>query len=1114
MKKLLFSGLAGLLLVTVVYWVNNSPEPSVAQNPLPPEKVAYAEFMNEYMANMPKPDPSKGKRENPDMFYHFDKMKRMDPRTGEVPADGLKKAYENLVAQFGDLSAQRTNNSLDWQERGPNNVGGRTRALLWDPNDANNNAAFAGGVGGGLWYTPNVTVNSPSWTQVSEMFSNVAVTCIDADPQSPQTMYYGTGEGYNNADALRGDGIFKSTDGGMTWEQLPSTDNPTFHYTQKIAVHPATHDVYAATTSGLQRSKDGGMTWENVLGAGNLASSGFISDFDIAGNDDLYASIQGSGVYKSPASLGVTQGDSGQWTRTPLNFPSGIGRIEFTAGVNNPNYLYAVAELNQLASNIYRSTDAGATWSISNGQPGGGNQWANNQAWYDLCITVDPFNHLRVIAGGLEQHRTTTGGNNWFNIGNFGNMHVDQHHVVFNPNASGRVLFGNDGGVYYSSNNGTSYGSRNSGYNVTQFYAISVDPRPGNNILIGGTQDNGSHLVNSPNIGSSVRLTGADGAFNAIDYDDPDTMYTSFQYTTILRSRDGGNNFSGITNTSVGQNDVLFINPFEMDPNNPRRLYMAATRLWRRNNAATGGSGGWSQASVALGGRITAIAVSEDINNLVYIGVNGTPYRVENAHIANFNTQPEAINPGGSGNGFLSCISVNPNDGNHIVIVYSSYGLTQKVMECRDADQGANATWTNISGNLPDVPCNWVVFEPNNTNALVLGTDLGAFRCADISQAPADIFWSPASRGLGFPRIDMLRARASDNSIHAGTHGRGLYSSYSLQNEPIANFSAANIAAACAGEVTFIDSTENAPAAWFWDFGDGNTSNQQNPTHSYAASGTYTVSLTTTNSNGSDSTQRSVTVNVVPGVVAVAQGDTTGCTGDVVPLSASGGISYSWFPAAGLDDPNIANPNYTIAGTRTFVVTVTDANGCTGTDTVTVNQAGLPNTWAGQDQTISAVGDSVQLQAAGGVTYSWSPATGLSCTNCADPMASPAVTTVYTVTGTNAAGCSRTDEVTVFVTIVGVEDQLPDPISIRPIYPNPVSDQMVVDYELLQAEPVKVELISLDGKVLDVIDNSLQDPGAHRVVWNRGFGLANGMYFVRVTAGDFSATQKVVLTTD
>ncbi len=1110
MKKSFLLGLVSLLLLVILIR-SLSGSGSLSHNDLiPPEKRAYAEFVNNYIANMPKLDSSKSKWESPDMFFEFDKLKRLDPSTGEVPADGLVRAYRDLRRQFGDISSQRTN-ALQWEERGPNNVGGRTRAIMWDPNDGLNKAVFAGGVGGGLWYTSDVTVSNPNWINVSEVFSNVAVCAIAADPNNPQVMYYGTGEGYNNADALRGAGLFKSTDGGMSWDVLPSTTIGTFYYCQKIIVYPGTGDVYAATKSGLRRSKDGGLTWQNVLGVGNSASSGFVSDLDIAGNGDLYASISGSGVYKSPASLGAAVGDSGQWTRMSLNFPAGYGRIEFTAGASDPSYLYAVSEVNRLASNIYRSTNGGSSWSITQNQPSGGNQWASNQAWYDLCISVDPFNHQRVFAGGLEQHRTTDGGNSWTNIGNFGSMHVDQHNIVFNPNVPGRVLYANDGGIYYSSDNGASYGSRNSGYNVTQFYAIAVDPRAGNPKIIGGTQDNGSHQLYTSGVGSSIKLTGADGAFCAIDYNDPDTMYTTYQYQTMLRSLDGGNSFSPITNTSVSQDDVLFINPMEMDPNNPRRLFMAANRLWRRNDASQGGQGGWSQATTELNGQITAIAVSESTPNLVYLGASGTVYRLPDAHISNFNTQPVAVNPATSGNGYLSCIAIDPNDGNHILIVYSSYGIVKKVVECKNADQGANATWKDLSGNLPDVPCNWVVFEPNNPNALVLGTDLGAFRCADITQAESDIYWSPASGGLGYARIDMLRVRAADNSIHAGTHGRGIFSSYSLQDEPIAAFGLQNSTIACGGSIQFMDSSQNAPGSWAWNFGDGGTSIRQNPTHVYANSGNYTVTLVVSNSNGSDSVSGSFNITVVPPAVAVASGDTTTCPGDSVQLNASGGVSYSWFPTVDLSDPEIANPFYIVSGTRSFIVTVTDINGCIGTDTVEIVQEGTPNTWGGQDQTITGTGDSVQLNGQGAVAYQWRPSAGLSCSNCPDPMASPDTTTTYTVTGFNNAGCSRDDIVTVFVNIVGIEDRLPDPVVVRPVFPNPVSNEIVLEYELLQPANTRIELIGIDGKVLSMIENERHDQGAHTLRWSRRYGLANGIYFIRVVVDNFQSVQKVIL---
>ncbi len=1107
MKKFTLFGVV-IVLIGSLTWScqRNAPE---SLEHLPPDRAAYARYMEDYLANMPQPEPGQSKRKSPDMFFEFDKLKRMDWTTGEVPANGLMDAYQQLKSQLELESTMKTGNALTWVERGPSQVGGRTRAIMWDPNDPNNNAVFAGGVGGGMWHCPDITDSVPVWTNVSSIFSNVAVTAIAADPNNPQVMYYGTGEGWRNIDALRGAGIWKSTDGGMSWDLLPVTDSDVFWYTQKIVVDAA-GDVYIATKSGLWRSQDGGTTFDKVLGTqGYGASNDWITDLDLAGNGDMYACISTNGIFKSPASLGTAVGDSGQWTRFQIAFPANTARIELAAGQSDPNALYVTVESENAVGGMFKSTDAGTSWQPML-MPNGNMDYSRGQAWYDLCIEVDPTNPNRVFTGGINQHRTVDGGASWTQISTGDSMHVDQHNIVFNPANSGRMLFANDGGVYYSSDGGSRFTVKNNNYNVTQFYSISVHPDPSTNILIGGTQDNGTDMVNQVGIGPGIGLTGADGSFCAIDHQDPDTMYTTFQFQTMLRSLNGGVDFDRITNPDLNRSDVLFINPMEMDPNNSRQIYQAAKALWRRNNAAIDSTNGWVRATQTLG-QITAIGISKSTANLLYFASNGNIYRLPDAHMGDSLTMPTLLNTNGLAFGYVSCVAVNPLDGNHVLLTYSSYGAARHVIETRDAQNGANCTWKDLTGNLPDMPCNWVVFEPNNPNGVILGTDLGAFRCADITQSEADIYWASSSVGMGFPRIDMLEVREADQSVHAATHGRGFFSTYSLIQNPVANFGLVTDTA-CGGTVQFIDSTFNVPSQWFWDFGDGNTSTLQSPAHTYSGSGTYNVLLVSTNANGIDSIVKNVNVLVVPEVSPSVSNDTATCPGNTVQLSASGGTTYSWFPTTGLSDPNIANPIYTVNGQRTFIVTITNQFGCTATDTVEVTALPTPSVWAGVDQTITGPNDSVQLSSFGADTYVWSPATGLSCTTCPDPMASPSTTTTYTLTGTNLSGCSQSDQMTVFVNIVGVEEELGELVEWQPIRPNPVSDQLVVEYELKQAEEVRIELVNVNGQILSVIDSGWQDAGAHEVKWNRDQGLSAGMYFVRMRAGNGSQVQRVILT--
>jgi PKD repeat protein len=345
--------------------------------------------------------------------------------------------------------------------------------------------------------------------------------------------------------------------------------------------------------------------------------------------------------------------------------------------------------------------------------------------------------------------------------------------------------------------------------------------------------------------------------------------------------------------------------------------------------------------------------------------------------------------------------------------------------------------------------------------------------------------------------------------VFLGTHGRGFYSTNSYNLAPAANFAAQNIVA-CGGNVQFVDSTSNAPVQWAWDFGDGGTSTVQHPSHQFLASGTYTVSLTATNPNGTSTTSQSVTVTVVQPPLAIAGPDTSGCPGDTIQLSASGGASYSWFPPAAVINPNSANPLFVVTQSRTLIVTVTDSNGCSDTDTTLVTANAAPSVWAGQDQTITTVGGSVQLNGTGGVSYVWSPGTGLSCTNCQNPVASPTVTTTYTCTGYSAAGCMRSDNMTVFVTLVGVDPSRDGGFSINAVAPQPVQDRGTIRFTLPEAGPVRLELIDMSGKLVGIAFDGTANAGQTILDWDRG-SLAAGLYFLRLRSGDHSAVKKVVL---
>ncbi|MBK9636467.1 MAG: hypothetical protein IPO63_01095 [Bacteroidetes bacterium] len=218
-----------------------------------------------------------------------------------------------------------------------------------DPNDVTGNTVFAGSVGGGLWKTTNINAAVPNWTPVNDLLSNLAISSIAYDPTNTQIMYFSTGEGYNNIDAIRGLGVFKSTNGGTTWTQLASTNNSTFHYCQKVVVN-STGVVFVATSSGgLQRSANGGTTWTKVLGTG-LAITGALSNFcydvEVAANGNVYSSLNGS-IHKS-INAGVTFA-SAQTLGVVGN------RIELACAPNDSNYVYAIVESGGAVAGIIRT---------------------------------------------------------------------------------------------------------------------------------------------------------------------------------------------------------------------------------------------------------------------------------------------------------------------------------------------------------------------------------------------------------------------------------------------------------------------------------------------------------------------------------------------------------------------------------------------------------------------------------------------------------------------------------------------------------------------------------------------------------------------------------------
>ncbi|MEO5675041.1 MAG: T9SS type A sorting domain-containing protein [Chitinophagales bacterium] len=671
----------------------------------------------------------------------WEHSRRADPATGEIPSMGVWKAFQQLVA---------------------------TGKIPSPP------------------YYSNTTRNA-EWQQVNDFFATLAVTKITYDPLNPQIFYFCTGEGWYGLGMVMGAGVWKSEDAGNSWNQLLSTASSTFDYCQDIDVHPFTADVYVATHAGLMRSKDGGQTWQPVLIPPGSLNHG-ICDVEFTRNGGIFAT---SGIFESGAIYYSDSGDSATWVKQTNGFPaSGIYRVELATAPSNDSVAYAVAcSTDYSIKDIYKTIDKGNTWTALNFPDIDSNRFANYQAWYDLILAVDPNDEHTIAGGGWHFFRSKDGGNTWLRISH-GNpdsaayqyVHVDEHAIVFRN--SDTVYFGCDGGVWKSGDFTSDYPviyDRNNGYRVTQYYAADLNPEAGSEVIIGGTQDNGSNKMVNSGISPEQNLTWYDGGFCAINQQNPIYMYTTKNSNGTFRFTNGGYGVADtITNPYLTDGNVQFINPIALDKTNGDILYMVSGKgLWRLTPASTANDSDWVQASKYLSS-MSAIGVSTSHPHTVFAGraIGGNIYRLENADTSTkthswIDCDPSNQLPSGgfTSNIYCNCVYVDPADVNHVFATYTNFGI-KNVWETKNATD-ASPVWSAHDGDLPDMAVYWIFPHPAHPEVCYIGTDLGVFYTTQLNGDNTQ--WLPGITGMATVPVYMLTYRPSDQTLLAATYGRGLF---------------------------------------------------------------------------------------------------------------------------------------------------------------------------------------------------------------------------------------------------------------------------------------------------------------------------------------------------
>jgi len=744
-------------------------------------------------------------QDGPDKAFEQDFYRTMNLAikrpTPEVLPAIINENYLKVQSNKKAFAIPGSSITAPWVELGPNNVGGRTRTITWDPNDSSGKKVWAGGVGGGLWFNNDITSSSSLWNKVDDFWQTLSITKIVFDTIDKKIGYVSTGESFG-AGASIGAGIWKTTNGGISWSQLNSTTNYLYSNDMVIRNENGKSVVYAAIDAnyymgnwtntsnvGLYRSTDNGTTWTQtlpIIDTANTLKVPFVAaSIKISKNNTIWIGTKTSpnsnknrgGGYVLKSINGV------DWTVVKkFNTTNGYGRVTIAVAPSNEKIIYAYVENNNKLLNLYRSDDEGLTWNTlskpldeDTGIPSA--DFTRGQAWWDQSLAVDPNNPDVALVGGVDLFKTINGGTTWKQIGKWYNwnskysyVHADQHVISYMPGSSSTALFGNDGGVFYTNNVlGTDslnvIRSRNNGYNVTQFYSAAIHPNAGKNFFLAGAQDNGTQKFLNPTFSTTTEVYGGDGAFCFIDQTNPKYQIAAYILNAYYLSNDSGVSFNKtLIDTNVGS----FINPATYD-NIQHILYSNASSnyLFRVKNIT--GTPKMEKLTIPnLNNPVTALKVSpyNHLSTTLFLGTSsGQVIKVLNADSIPSSTLIGAANfPAGS----ISCIEIGASE-NELLVTFFNYG-SKKIWYTSDG--GKN--WVDKSGNFPDIPVRWALFNPNKIpSQVVLATELGIYATSNFETASPT--WAQSNNGFANVRTDMMQLRSSDYAVIAATHGRGLF---------------------------------------------------------------------------------------------------------------------------------------------------------------------------------------------------------------------------------------------------------------------------------------------------------------------------------------------------
>ena len=727
-------------------------------------------------------------------------LQRANP-DGSIPDAAVNEAIAQSRAA-GKASQGSPSTDQVWADLGPSNIGGRIRDIAADP--TTKDVAYIATGSGGLWRTADGGATfSTAWD--SQLPQSMGAVAVD----SQGVVWAGTGEpDHGGGSAYYGNGVYKSTDHGATWTNMGLQDGDTIG---RIVIDPRDDDrVFVAVqgalhdtepSRGLFMTENGGASWTRVIvpqssstGAIDVAIDKSNPDIMLATTWDkirdeksrvygphsyLYRSTDGGRTWANIHNAPLPQSETDPALQTPDNL---VGKMGVDFSDTDPNRAYLISSTARGNFNgFFTSTDAGATWTAVGPTSGGTLQSISGGfAWWFGRVDVDPVNPQHVFVEGVSLAESLNGGATWTTSQT---PHADQHAVEFDPFTANKVFLGNDGGFYWSLENGRARGvwAKTPRLPVTQFYALDVSLQD-NSRVNAGSQDNGSlkSWANDNTVnGDWFGFVGGDGMMNRIDPTNDRKYYGCSQNggcRGFVGTATGATSF-GMTIPGARKNWVAPIE-FAADP---RFMFGGSEFVHRIDTEPGTGQRVWQRISQDLTegteprapgfGTITALGTTKADPNLVYAGTDsGLVWVSRNAMAAPDQVTWEKLKSPLFPGRWVTRITVDPDNAKVAWAAFSGWRNGDAYPHIVMTSDGGN-TWADIVGKrVPQAPVNDIIRHPSKPKWLFIATDVGVFRTTNLGKT-----WIKVGANLPLVPINDIDLPDGSDTLFAATYGRGVW---------------------------------------------------------------------------------------------------------------------------------------------------------------------------------------------------------------------------------------------------------------------------------------------------------------------------------------------------